>query len=264
VRVSPDGHKVAAAVGDPGSNVWVYDVEHGVRTPYTFGGNTDRSPTWSPNGSQIVFVRNSTGGGSDLYVVSANSAGAEKMFFSSPSLKRPTDWSPDGKHILVTESVVGFGVSMIDAETATKLEPFLPQRLNTDDGQFSPDGKWVAYFSQESGRVEVFVTQFPGPRGKWQISSNGGLYPRWRRDGKAIFYWTPDHMLTEAEVETKDGELQVRKITPLFKTVMPVSPFGSPTYDATPDGQRFIVITAPSTGEQPLTLVTNWAARVKK
>ncbi|MBZ5718916.1 MAG: protein kinase [Acidobacteriia bacterium] len=264
VRLSPDGHKLAATLGDPSSNLWVYDLDRGVRTRYTFGGTSDRSPTWSPDGSRILFSRSLTSSGSDLYVVSANSAGSEKVLFSSPNLKRPTDWSPDGKHLLVTESALGFGVSLLDATAGTKLEPFLPQRLNTDDGQFSPDGKWVAYFSQESGRTEVFVTQFPGPRGKWQISSNGGLYPRWRRDGKAIFYWAADHTLMEAEVETKDGELQVRKLTPLFKAVMPVSPFGSPTYDVTPDGQRFIVITAPSTGEQPLTLVTNWAVRVKK
>jgi Tol biopolymer transport system component/tRNA A-37 threonylcarbamoyl transferase component Bud32 len=264
LRLSPDGHKLVAAIGDPASSIWVYDLVRGVRTRYTFAATADRSPIWSADGRQILFMRNSASGGSDIYAIDTDSAGTEKLFYSSKTLKRPTDSSPDGKTLAITETQVGVGVSLLPTTGDKQPSEFLSQKLNTSDAMFSPDGHWVAYSSQESGRNEIFVTQFPEARGKWQISASGGRQPRWRRDGKAIFFWATDQNFMEAEVETKGGQFQVGAVRPLFKVAMPLSPFGSPTYDVTPDGQRFIVNTANSTGDQPLTVVTNWTARVKK
>jgi hypothetical protein len=122
----------------------------------------------------------------------------------------------------------------------------------------------VVYTSQESGRTEIYVTQFPGPNGKWQISVNGGREPRWRRDGKAIFYWASDHTFMEAQVEMSRATLQVTATHPLFKASMPLDPAGSATYDVTPDGKRFIVNTSSTAEDQPLTLVTNWTANLKR
>jgi hypothetical protein len=118
----------------------------------------------------------------------------------------------------------------------------------------------VAYTSQETGRPEIYITQFPGPKGKWQISTSGGTEPTWRQDGKALFYWASDHAFNEAQLTIKGEQLQVTAIQPLFKASMPEVPGGSVTYDVSPDGHRFIVNSTPSGLEQPLTLVTNWTA----
>jgi Tol biopolymer transport system component len=263
LRLSPDGRRLAVAVGDPSSSIFVYDLVHEVRTRYTFNNSTSRSPVWSPDGSQIAFSVDHSGG-TDVMVVGADSAGSEKQLFTSATLKRPTDWSPDGKYLLLTEIQVGNGVSLLPSSGGVETKEFLPQKENTNDAHFSPDGHWVAYTSQESGRFEVFVTQFPGAQGKWQVSTQGGSQVRWRRDGKAIFYWAIDHTFMEAQVEAQGSHFQVTGVRPLFKAIMPLFPNSASTYDVTSDGQRFIVNTATSAGDQPLTVVTNWTSRVKK
>jgi serine/threonine protein kinase/WD40 repeat protein len=272
LRLSRDGRKLAVVVGDPGSSLWVYDLARGLRTRLTFGGIGTRSPTWSPDGSQIAFTHAMIGGGpGDIYVIDANRAGSEKLLFAGKNeveggerLKLPTDWSPDGKNILFTQTPVGFGVWQLSLSGEPKSQPFLPPQLTTTDAQFSPDGHWVAYTSQESGRTEIYATQFPGATGKWQISSNGARTPRWRRDGKAIFFWAADHTFMEAQVELSSSTLQIVSTHPLFKANMPVDPIGTFTYDVTPDGQHFIVNTTSATGDRPLTLVTNWVENLKR
>ncbi len=263
LRLSPDGHRLAVTIGDPGGSIWIYDLARGVRARYTFGGIGDRAGTWSPDGTQIAFSR-SQGGGANIFVISSNAAGTEKPLFVADKLKRPTDWSPDGKHILFMQSPVGFGVWVLPLSGEIQPQPFLPPQITAFEAMFSPDGHWVAYASQESGRTEVYVTQFPGPNGKWQISNNGGRGPRWRRDGKAIFYWAEDHTLREAQVEMSGSHLQVNAVHPLFKVSMPDDPAGTTPYDVTADGQRFIVNTTSDVEDQPLTLITNWTSRLRK
>ena len=262
VRLSPDGRRLAVLIGEPGGNIWVYDLARGTRTRYTFGGAGDRTPVWSPDGSQIAFSR-FVAGASDIFVIASNGAGTEKLLFAAERLKLPTDWSPDGKYLLFTQTPVGFGVWLLPLSGEMKPQPFLPPQPTTLEAQFSPDGHWVVYTSQESGRTEIYVTQFPGPNGKWQISVNGGREPRWRRDGKAIFYWASDHTFMEALLETSGATLQVIATRPLFKASMPLDPAGSVTYDVSPDGKRFIVNTSKTAEDQPLTIVTNWTAELK-
>jgi eukaryotic-like serine/threonine-protein kinase len=244
LRLSPDGRRLAVAVGDPASSVFVYDLVHDVRTRYTFTNNTSRCPVWSPDGSQIAFSVDHSGG-TDIMVVGADSAGSEKRLFTSPTLKRPTDWSPDGKYLLLTETQVGNGVSLLPMSGAGETKEFLPQKENTNDAHFSPDGRWVAYTSQESGRFEVFVTQFPGPQGKWQVSTQGGSQVRWRRDGKAIFYWAIDHTFMEAQVEAQGSHFQVtgvrsRPSCRYFPTAPPptMSPPTASALSSTPPPRR--------------------------
>jgi len=249
-------------IGEPGGSIWVYDLARGTRTRYTFGGAGDRTPVWSPDGSQIAFSR-FVAGASDIFVVASNGAGTEKPLFAAEKLKLPTDWSPDGKYLLFTQTPVGFGVWLLPLSGEVKPQLFLPPQLTTSESQFSPDGHWVVYTSQESGRTEIYVTQFPGPKGKWQISVNGGREPRWRRDGKAIFYWASDHTFMEAQLETSGATLQVTATRPLFKASMPYDPAGSVTYDVSPDGKRFIVNTSNTAEDQLLTIVTNWTSELK-
>jgi len=263
IRLSPDGTKLAASVGDPSGNLWVYDLARGAKTRYTFPGHNDRGPIWSPDGKQIVFTRIQDRA-ANLYVVDSNSAGTEKPLFSSETTKFPTSFAPDGKTLLFSEMPVGIGLSILDFSGEPKAKEFLPKVLTTSSGAFSPDGRWVAYTSAESGRTEVYVTQFPGPRGKWQISTTGGREPIWRRDGKALFYWAGNHEITEVQVSIQGEQFQVNAVQPLFKVAMPLVPMSSPTYDVTPDGKRLIVNALQSEEEQPLTLVTNWTSLVHK
>jgi Tol biopolymer transport system component len=263
LSLSPDGRRLAASVGDPGANLWVYDLERHVRTRYSFAGNTDRSPVWSPDGAQIAFSRIQPPA-NNIYVIASESAGTEKPLFTSGTLKWPTSWSADGKYLLFTETPIGFGVSLVPTSGDITTREFLPKKINSSEAQFSPDTHWVAYTSQESGRPDVFVTQFPGPNGKWQVSTNGGTEPRWRHDGKAIFYWGADNTFMEAQVEAQGSQFRVNSVHPLFKASMPVTHYGAPTYDVTPDGQRFIVNATSSASDQSLTIVTDWTANLKR
>jgi Tol biopolymer transport system component len=152
-----------------------------------------------------------------------------------------------------------------------KPVPFLRTKGSAFDAQFSPDGRWVAYTSTESGRREVYVVPFDGakvlsgvggaPAGKWLISSDGGMGSRWRRDGKELFYLGLDNSITAVEVEGKGNSFNVGRSQVLF--VAPVNPF-SRTYDVSPDGQRFVMSASPGEEELPLVLMQNWTARLKK
>jgi serine/threonine protein kinase len=263
LRLSPDGRRLAVSIGEPTGSIWVYDLGSGGRTRYTFGGAGDRTPVWSPDGRQIAFSR-LVAGASDIFVVASNGAGTEKPLFAGEKLKLPTDWSPDGKYLLFTQTPVGFGVWLLPLSGDMKPQQFLSAQPTTSEAQFSPDSHWVAYTSQESGRTEIYVTQFPGPKGKWQISGNGGREARWRHDGKAIFYWASDHTFMEAQLETSGATPQVVATRPLFKASMPFDPASSATYDVSHDGKRFIVNTSNTAEGQALTIITNWTAELKK
>jgi hypothetical protein len=263
LSLSHDGKRLAVSIGDPGGDLWIYDLARGVRTRYSFGSKVQRSPVWSPDDKQIASLENEQNT-ANLVVWSATSAGTQTPLYESPTVKRPTDYSPDGKYLMFSETPVGTGLYLLPFTGEKKPQEFREKRINANDGQFSPDGKWVVYSSQETGRTEIFVTQFPGPRGQWQVSNAGGSEPRWRKDGKAIYYWGADRNLTEAEVKAKDGRFEVNAIHPLFKVLMPVNPIAEPTYDVTADGKKFIVNAASSAADQPLTVVTNWTSRARK
>jgi hypothetical protein len=145
---------------------------------------------------------------------------------------------------------------------ASKPYPFIRTQFNELNAQFSPDGKWVAYESDESGRFEIYATPFPVPGGKRQVSTGGGRYPRWRSDGKEIFYTTESGRLTAAEVTEKGDTLAVGAITPLFGALQMGTGY---RYDVSADGQRFLAIVPPEQpNSAPLTLVQNWIAGLKK
>jgi Tol biopolymer transport system component len=151
---------------------------------------------------------------------------------------------------------------MLPLSGERKPYPFLQSTFNELGARFSPDGKWLAYFSLESGRPEVYVVPFPGPGGKWQVSTGGGTWPRWRRDGKEIFYLSPDNKVMAAEVRASGTSFEIGAAQPLFET----RPYrsGGAAFDVSADGQRFIIEYA---GEQPtaaITLVVNWDAELKK
>jgi len=175
-------------------------------------------------------------------------------------------WSPDGRFILyatfLSSPQTGADLFVLPLFGDRKAHPFLQTPFNEIEGQFSPDGRWVAYTSNESGRYEVYVAPFPGPGGKWQVSTGGGTFPRWRRDGTEIFYLAPDKKLMMAAVNGKSGSFEVGAVKPLFQTHATGSRY---EYDVTADGQRFLINTAPEqTASAPVTVVLNWTAGLKK
>jgi hypothetical protein len=145
--------------------------------------------------------------------------------------------------------------------------PFLQMPYNEAYGQFSPDGRWVAYLSNESGRDEVYVAPFPRPAGKWQVSTTGGVAPRWRRDGKEIFYVAPDNKLMAAAVSGQASAFEVGAVQPLFeihRNGPVIGGYLGYNYDVAADGQRFLVNTVGEQAAAPLTLIVNWQAGIRK
>jgi Tol biopolymer transport system component len=176
-------------------------------------------------------------------------------------------WSPDGRSILYGQSnatgAVDLWVLRVDDRQSS---PFTQTPFNEYPAVFSPDGRWVAYASDESGRNEVYVAPFPGPGGKWQVSAAGGHWPRWRRDGRELFFLAPDGRVLAAEVEGRGSTFEIATIRPLFQTQVRLRPtvqgYGC---DVSPDGQRFLVNTlAEEAAPAPITLVVNWPALLKK
>jgi Tol biopolymer transport system component len=177
--------------------------------------------------------------------------------------KNAGSWSADGRFVLYTTTPPDLWALPLSGEK--KPFPFLQTRFNEGSGRFSPDGRWVAYQSNESGRPEVYVAAFPGPGGKWQVSTAGGVLPRWRRDGKEIFYAAPTGAtMMAASVNSEGTAFQVGRVQSLFQVRA-----GGPRYfyDVSADGQRFLLNALPeqtATTPVPLTLVVNWTAGLKK
>lgn len=267
-EISPDGTKVASEVSDPqlGVNsweIWLYDALRGIKTRLTSGPGLRIKPCWSPDGKHIVFSSNRKGH-FDLYEKAIEQGGNEELLLKSDAIKTCWSWSPDGKFLL-------FGASSGESKRQLwtlplfgdrKPVPYLQTEFDEDFGQFSPDGKWIAYESDESGRYEVYVRPFPASGGKILVSIAGGSRPKWRRDGKEIFYLAPDDKLMTAKVKQNGSALEIGTATPLFQA-HPESFLHS--YDVSADGQRFLVVTSePQKLPSPITVVLNWTAELKK
>jgi Tol biopolymer transport system component len=270
VNLSPDGKRAAVAIADSGTarDVWIFDVGRGVPTKFTFDAADDHEPIWSPDGSRIVF--NSTRKGStDLYQKASDLAGNEKLLLADPFQKWPESWSPDGRFLayyrLGPPSPNANGLWVLPMFGDRKPFSFVGSSSSTVyRSQFSPDGHWVAYASDESRRFEVYVTPFPGPGGKFLISTASGNDPRWQRDGKEIFYVSEKQMMA-ATVTATGASFLVGAARPLFDLRALPTDQGRAVYDVSPDGQRFLVNAVEEpTGVAPITIVVNWPALLRK
>jgi dipeptidyl aminopeptidase/acylaminoacyl peptidase len=282
VRLSPDGAKLALDAGNPYSDLWIDELARGVRMRLTNDPGTDHGmPIWSPDGNRILFGALRGKARLGIYQKLSNGAGGEELLLPSEASDPhiwPTSWSRDGKFILYSRgdsygSLTQVDIWVLPLAGDRKPRLFVKTPVAAYDGQFSPDDRWMAYTSKESGREEVYVVPFdatkilntgPGsvtsPGAKIQISPGGGRCPRWRRDGKEIFYLgLPGNQMMAAEVEARGNSFEARKAQPLFRGAMSTEPF-SP-YDVTPDGKRFVINTV-SNPNTPLTLVVNWTARL--
>lgn len=271
LALSPDGARAAVSIRDPARrsrDIWLYDVTRRLRTRFTFDPSDDVVSMWSPDGGRIVF-NSARSGRADLYQKPSSGSRADELFLEDGNFgKFPYGWSPDGRFFLYASapSTPGTGNDLYALPLFGDRKPvvFLQTRFNEAWARFSPDGRWVAYHSDESGRGEVYATSFPKAEGKWQISTAGGNLARWRRDGREIFYLAPDNTLMAAQVNGQGSAFEVGPVRPLFRTRAKTIDTRY-AYDVSADGQRFLVITpVEQTSSAPITLVVNWPALLKK
>ena len=275
LELSPDDKRAAVTIGDPVGVIWIYDVVRNSRTRFTFGEGSSTSAIWSRDGKQVAYLEgNSTNAYSrKLIVKAADGSGQARGILNIGTIQtlqeELDDWSPDGRYLLYDAGTIGRdnGVDIWALPMFGEAKPFPYVSTPGDQGfaQFSPDGKWVAYASSETGRMEVYVVPFPGTGAKWQISASGGTRPRWRRDGKEILFEVPGSgKVMAAQVNSHGSNFEFGDVRLLFESNnLPPNNAGS-QWSLTSDGQRLLAITMGQTGSAPLTMIQNWTAEVKK
>jgi len=263
-ELSPDGKRVAITRGPAGAaDLW---IEEGARTSrFTFGQGRNAWTIWSPDGKRVVFAANRKGV-FDLYQKPADGSGREELLLESADSKRPESWSPDGRFILYGSSQNNGDLMVLplapDRKTTDgKPYAFLSTPFNEENGVFSPDGKWVAYQSNESGRDEIYVRPFPEPGGQWQVSTGGGSMPRWRADGPVgkyeLYYLAPDQKLMVAAVTVQGASLAPGTPEALFQTHIAANNNRQP-YDVARDGRFLIATELETASTEPIHLLLNW------
>ena len=272
IRISPDGQRIAISrVDSKGAlDIWLYQINRDAWTRFTFSDGTDTDPVWSPDSKMIVYGSDIKGV-VDIYLRPSSGAGAEEVILETSVSKIPTDWSRDGKFIAYHSLSSNRDIWILPMSSSGKKSerepfPFLQTEFNETGAVFSPDGRWIAYQSNESGQNEIYIRPFPGPGGKWQVSTKGGTRPRWRGDGKELFFVALDLKGMSAEIKTNDATVTVGLERPLFQ-------FGSfigfgitrSLYDVSSDGHKFLVETTQGdVFSVPVTLVVNWLDELKK
>ena len=249
VMISPDGKRLV------GAGIRVLDFAGGPDTQITFGG-AGQNPVWSPDGRYVAF--NSSGG---IYRKLSSGAGVPELLIPAKRLMAPKSWSPDGRFLMYVELNPGTAADLFAIPLDGERKPFVVVQTpaNEDQGQFSPDGHWVAYTSNESGPSEIYVIPFPpSPSGgRWLVSKGGGVMPRWRRDGKELFYISPDSQMMAVDVTTspvfRSGDPHALFQTDIVDTGIRTGPI---SWDISPDG-RFLIISEAST-DASITVVLNW------
>ncbi len=280
-RVSPDGGRLAMTeLSGDNWDVWVYDLARGTRTRLTFGDGIEGPAVWSPDGSELIYSSDEDGS-DDLFRKPSDGSGEAVQITHEDLQVFVSDWSSDGRYVLAlrigqADEDLGWqngaDIGFIDLEGEGAFEPFLATGFAESEGSFSPDGRWVAYQSNESGRSEVYVRPFPPAGGRWQVSDEGGAYARWSRDGSELFYRTDDGIMAVSVEATGDGFGASRPRLIASGNFMGglggVSVGGSTfaEYDVAPDG-RFVMF--PAAGEeapnvQLARVVVNWFPELER
>jgi len=276
LRLSPDGQRIAIVHPNAqGSNndVWLYEINRKVWSRFTFDDGSDGTPIWSPDGKSIVFPSDRSGVYSDLFIKTTSGEANEVLLLQSDLSKSPTDWSRDSRFLAYYANKPGSGnydiwILPMNVTAQGKAEPFVFLQTEFSEGRpsFSPDGRWIAYQSNESGQYEIYIRPFPGPGGKWQVSTTGGSRPRWRGDGTELFFLSSDFRMMSAQIMLGATSVEVGKVEPLFLFPDLVGNGGGrDLYDVTSDGQKFLVESSPGYElSMRLTLVVNWIGEIKK
>lgn len=272
--LSPDGTRVAFGKNATGStlDIWVYEFARRATTRLTFGPGTNSNAVWSPDGRQIVFSSDRGGGVTQLYRKDSGGIGQEERLTDGPNPKIPTDWSRDGRYILYEERdpKSNFDVGALPVQTGrgedSRPIPVLRTSFSESHAQFSPDGKWIAYQSDELGNVPgIYLQPFPPSGGKWQVSPGAGQQPRWRADSKEIYYHYNGSMWAVG-IRISAGRVEIDPPHALFAHLFINGP--EYIYDVARDGQRFLEFQPPAADNDQsanaLTVVSNWQAALKQ
>jgi eukaryotic-like serine/threonine-protein kinase len=272
-QLSPDGKRLAirlltAPAGD--FDIWIYDLTRAVHTRMSFSALTAYAPAWSPDGTQLAYAHSTPDApGDHMYLLNPNGTGKERTL-EQPIIESmanyPSSWSPDGRFLLFDRQNKTGKVSIwvLPFSGDRKPYPFVETQFNAQAGKFSPDGHWVAYVSNDSGQDEIYIAPFPGPGSRVQVSSAGGSQPRWRRDGRELFFLSPDIKMMSADLTLTAGDFHVGSVRQLF-AVSPLGGVPGYLYDVTADGQKFIIAQDfEHTTTVPLTIVANWPAGLNK
>jgi Tol biopolymer transport system component len=257
--LSPQGDRVALQMNAGQTDIWVLDLTRGVRTRVTFGPVGNVSPIWSPDGKWIAYS-SAQNGHFAICRKPSDGSGAEECLVNVEQQPGLHDWSRDGKYLLYSLPVPGGPLRQIFALTLEgERKPSLVVERGMA-GKLSPDGRWLAYQSSESGRIEVYVMPFGGGQGKWQVSANGGQHPQWSKDGKELYYMDLTYNLFAVPVTSAGSSLQFGAAQKLISNWSAPQVF----YDVSPDGQKFLLDRVEQQVSQSVTVVTNFTAGLKK
>jgi eukaryotic-like serine/threonine-protein kinase len=260
-RVSPDGQRVAAGIEEADGQIWVYDLSRDTLTRLTFEGTNNIDPLWTPDGKRIVFKGNNN----RLFWQPADGSGPPEELTKSELGPNsvPGSFSPDGQVLAFMGNNPSFDLYTLPLSDG-KPQPFLRTSSNQTAPRFSPDGHFIAYASNESGRYEIYARPYPGPGGKWQISTDGGGEPVWNPKGRELFYRNGDKMMV-VDVTTQ-GTFSVGKPRVLFEGRYVPTPRSFQDYDISPDGQRFLMLKATEQAQSPeqINVVLNWFEELKQ
>jgi serine/threonine-protein kinase len=264
-RLSPDGRRVATTIEESESAIWIYDLGRETLTRLTFQGGVNLVGGWTPDSKRITFESNKEGPLNVFWQLADGSGGLERLT-TSEYVQVPMSWSPDGQLLAFNEinPTKGYDIWVLRMSDR-KAQPFLRTPFNESAPRFSPDGRWLAYVSDESGRSEIYVQPYPGPGGKWQISTEGGTEPVWNPNGRELFYRSGNKMI--AMEITSRPTFSVGKPTVLFEGQYVPTPATAPNYDVSPDGQRFLMlkpIDQAQAAPTQINIVLNWFEELKQ
>jgi eukaryotic-like serine/threonine-protein kinase len=268
-ELSPDGKRLAVCRDDPTTgtpDIWIMEISRGTQSRLTFHPRWEVYPVWSPDGSHIAFASDKEGH-NDIYMKTAG-GGVEELLVKESRATYPLDWSRDGRLLLFSamDPKAGSDLWLLPLEGSRTPTPLLQTPFNEAEARISPDGRFFAFTSDESGKPEVYVRPLSSKGEQWQISMQGGTKPAWRRDGKELFYLAADRKLMSLEL-TDGAGFDRSSPRPLFQTRTPRVDFPGfhSLYVVTPDGQRFLVITEPEgRASPPITVVLDWMSGLER
>lgn len=254
-RLSPDGARIAVVVNDVGTDIWMHDMAARTLSRLTFDRSGQR-PAWTPDGRRVVYERRGSES-ADLAWIAADGSSQAESLTVAPQDQVVESFTPDGRTMVIAEALLGGkrSISTVNMDSARKPTSLLSSETQNFSPSLSPDGRWMAYVSDETGRLEVYVRPFPGPGGRWQISKDGGNEPRWSPTGREIFFRSGTAMMAaDVQAGTQFASGAVRE---LFRTTAASSTFHT-NYDVTRDGQTFIMVQPKASNDQNVVILLNW------